>query len=500
MLRRISALLAARLRAQLGGELVPFAALLSQGALVAALCLMVRADLGPFGYALFVLAAAAALLALTLLGEFGALLGADPAAEWVRTLPARDWERRAAHVAAVLVLLTALTVGLALPAAVFAPASVDLGGRLLLVAAALGQALALGAALLVTQALLGERAQGALLLAQIGLVVLGATGLLRAPSLAPLLADLESGRAAWPAWTPWFVPAWYAGAAAPAPPGATLPPSWVLVLGTLAALALLVLLPPAAAKGGRRARTWMALLLAPARVLARKVWVQRRERASFELVYDALPLEREFVLRTYPMVGLPLAFLVAGTRGEGGEGLLDLLALLLFTPAVYLPVLLAHVPVTSSPGARWLLESAPTAPDDVAGGAIKALAVRFLLPLYLALGALAWFLADAGFALRLALPGGLLSLLALRVLYPRCVVGAPLSVAPEDVEVHHDWTGLLLGLALLLTVAALVTRRYVDTPAETAGLVLALVALEAGLSRRSTRAQRGTPAGPQAAG
>ena len=44
------------------------------------------------------------------------------------------------------------------------------------------------------------------------------------------------------------------------------------------------------------------------------------------------------------------------------------------------------------------------------------------------------------------------------------------------------------------------TRRYVDTPAETAGLVLALVALEAGLSRRSTRAQRGTPAGPQAAG
>ncbi len=40
--------------------------------------------------------------------------------------------------------------------------------------------------------------------------------------------------------------------------------------------------------------------------------MRKGERGTFDLVWDALPLEREFVLRTYPMFGIPLAFLVAG--------------------------------------------------------------------------------------------------------------------------------------------------------------------------------------------
>lgn len=481
MVRRVLALLSARLRSQLGGELVPFAALLSQGALVAGLCLVVRDELGPWGYALFALSAAAALVALTLLGEFGSLLVADPASEWSETLPARDWERRAAHGGAVLFLLASLTLGLLTPAALLAPSSMDLGMRLSLIVAGLGQALTLGAALLVVQVLLGERIQGLLLLLQTGLVVGAVSGLLMAPAVAPAILQLEAGELDGFSALGNFPPAWFAAAVSPGPVELTLPAAPWLVAGALLAIALLALLPPARRSRARHELPLLSRLLAPARGLASRFWVRPAERASFDLVIDALPLEREFIVRTYPMLGLPLAFLVAGTRGEGSEGIRDLLALLLFTPAVYLPILLAHVPVTSSPEARWLLETAPVSRADVERGAIKALAVRFLLPLYLVLGGLAWYLADGAFALKLALPGALLSMIALRILYSRCVVGLPLSTAPDEITVHHDWTGLLLGLAGGLTVLALVVQRIFTQPLQIAGLVGVLLGVEIAL-------------------
>lgn len=463
---------------------MPFAALLAQGALMAAVCLLVRGDLGVWSYAFFALATSAALVALTLLGEFGGMLRADEAEDWSSALPASALERRLGHGLAVLVLLGTLTLGVLLPAALLAPPALTLTARVWLVLAGLGQSLALGAGLLTFQVLLGERVEGLLVLLQTVLVVLAVGGLLRAPGLAPTLGAVEAGEAPWPAALSWLPPAWYATAVGAAPQSAALPPgSWVSA-GTLLALLLFVVLPPAPRSRGRRSGTLLSWLLHPAKLLASRTWVRAPERGPFDLVIDALPLERDFVVRTYPMVGIPLAFLVAGTRGEGGETLHDLLALLLFTPAVYLPVLLAHVPVTASPGARWLLETAPIEERDIAGGAIKALAVRFLLPLYLALGGLAWLLADASFTWRLALPGALVSLIALRLLYPRCVVGTPLSRAPGDIEVHHDWTGLLLGLAAALTVLALVAQRVLTTPLESLGLVLALLAVELILARK----------------
>ncbi len=484
MPRRVLALLDARLRSQLGGERVPFAALLAQGALMAAVCLLVRGDLGTWSYAFFALATSAALVALTLLGEFGGMLRADEAEDWSTALPATALERRLGHGLAVLVLLGTLTLGVLLPAALLAPPSLSLAARAWLVIAGLGQSLALGAGLLTFQVLLGERVEGLLVLLQTVLVVLAVGGLLRAPGLAPTLGAVEAGSAPWPTALGWLPPAWYATAVGSAPLGSSLPPgSWVAA-GTLLAFLLFVLLPPAPRSRGRRSGTLLAWLLQPTRLFASRVWVRPAERGSFDLVIDALPLERDFVVRTYPMVGIPLAFLVAGTRGEGGEALHDLLALLLFTPAVYLPVLLAHVPVTSSPGARWILETAPVEERDISGGAIKALAVRFLLPLYLALGGLAWLLTDGAFAWRLTLPGALVSLIALRVLYPRCVVGAPLSRAPAEIEVHHDWTGLLLGLAAALTVLALVAQRVLVTPVQSLGLVLGLLVLELILERK----------------
>jgi hypothetical protein len=444
---------------------------------------MVRSDLSPWGFSLFALGLSAGLVALTLLGEFGGLLRNDPAAAWSESLPATDLERRLAHSLAVLTLLAALSLGVLLPAALLAPTGMSLLERGLLLVAGVGQAVAIGATLLSIQVLFGERAEGLLVLVQTGLVVGAVTGLLNAPAMAPAVAALESGAESWPAALAWAPPAWYSTLVAPGPPSSNLPPPWLLGLVTLLGLALLAGLPPARVDRSRRSRTLLTRALRPLRSVATRLWVRREERGIFDLVYDALPLERDFVLRTYPMIGIPLAFLVVGADGAGGEGLQDLLALLLFTPAVYLPVLLAHVPVCSTPEARWLVESAPIPARAIEGGAIKALAVRFLFPLYTLLALLAAFFAGPLFALRLALPGALVTLISLRLLYPRCALAAPLSTAADQIEVRHDWTGFLLTLAVVLTLVAVCAQRLVTDVPRTGLLIAVLVAIEVAMSR-----------------
>jgi len=504
VLERIRAIASARLRAHLGGELIPAAALLAQGSLVGTLALMVRSELASWGFALFTLSFGAGLVSMTLLGEFGSLLRRDPAAAWSEALPATPFERRAAHALAVLVLLIALSVGALLPAVLLAPAEATLLQRALLLGASAAQALALGSLLLAVQALFGERVEGLLVLLQTLLVVAAVTGLLYAPALVPTVAALESGELSAAGGLALFPPTWYASLVADAPSSVDgVGAAWLLA-ATAVALVVLLVLPPAREGRGRRTRTLLARALAPLRALASRFWVRKEERAAFDLVYDALPLERDFVLRTYPMIGIPLAFLVVGAQGERGQGLEDLLALLLFTPAVYLPVLLAHVPVTASPEARWLLDGSPLARGAIEAGAIKALAVRFLAPLYLALVLLALVFAGPLFTLRLALPGALVSLISLRLLYPRCTLDLPLSTAADEIEVHHDWTGFLLTLAVVLTLLAIAAQRLVTglggSAALVAGLFLVELVLErVGLRRPAAGAAPGAGAGPREA-
>ena len=486
--RRVLAILSARLRAHMGGELIPFAALLAQGSLVGALTFMVRDQLPPWGFALFILFASGGLVLLTLLGEFGSLLRTDPAAAWSEALPASAMEQRLGRALAVLVLLALLSFSVLLPAVLLAPPALGWDARALLLLAGVGQAIALGSTLLVLQSLFGDRIESALLLLQTVLVVGAVTGLLNAPGLAPGMRAIELGEAPWPDLLSFAPPTWYASLVASAPASAGAPHPAYLLAGTLVALALLALLPPGRERGASRDAGLVQLALRPLRALATRTWVTRDERGVFDLVYDALPRERDFVLRTYPMIGIPLAFLVAGADGADGEGLRDLLALLLFTPAVYLPVLLAHVPVTSSPEARWLLETAPIGPMTIESGAVKALAVRFILPLYLVLAGLAAFFAGPFFALRLAVPGLLVTLVALRLLYPRCVLGLPLSTAADRIEVRHDWTGFLLTLAVVLTLLAITAQRLVTDLPRAAGLVAGLLLVSWVLERGSRRA------------
>jgi hypothetical protein len=432
------------------------------GTISAVMCGLVRQELPPFAYALFALSISAALIALPLLGEFGALLRADPAREWVETLPVTKFELRAARTLLLFSLMAVLALAALLPAALLAPTEMGALARAGLVAAGLGQALFLAALLLAAQSALGERAEALLVILQTLLVAGILIGLVTGLRLIPRLALIDSPAKLSVAMGA-YPPAWFAAQVTADARGTSAGWSTAAWIAALAALAILSFAPLPPVPKSRKSGGWLAFLLAPARALATRVWVRTSERASFDLVYDALPLEREFVLRTYPMFGIPLAFLVAGARGESGAGHDGLLAVLLFTPATYLPVLLAHVPATSSFRARWLLETAPVSAAAIASGALKAVAARFLLPLYVLLFGLTWAEVDLAFALRLALPGACLSLLVMRKLYPMCVGDLPLSVAPDEIEAKMDWTGTLLTLALGLTVAAVLAYKYITS-------------------------------------
>lgn len=471
---RVLTVFRAGFAAQWGAGVWPAAPIVSHGTVAAVLCGLASGSLPPFGYALFALCVSGALVALPFLGDFGALLRSDPAAEWVETLPVSRFELRLARTLLILFSVGVLSLAALLPAAWFAPDDAGWSGKALLVLAGLAQGLAIVAFLVALQSALGDRAEGLLVLAQtllftgiaLGLVV----GLRWVPRIAHLAApgDASSSLALLP-------PAWFASWLAPA----ALVPLWpwrlLPAIAVLASLAVLALCPLPRGVRARSTGGWLSTLLAPLRALATRVWLAPGERASFDLVFDALPLEREFVLRTYPMIGIPLAFLIAGSSADPGASREGLLAVLLFTPAAYLPILLVHVPASASHEARWLLDTAPVPRAAQEGGAIKAVALRFLVPLYAALFVLAWSQAGLAFAVRLALPAAILSTILLRQLYPMFVKEPPLSVAPDAIEAKVDWAGVLAGLGIGATLLAILAARFVTSLA--AGLALAALLL-----------------------
>ncbi|MFN0242533.1 MAG: hypothetical protein ACKVWV_06540 [Planctomycetota bacterium] len=479
MWHRVAIVFRTGLEAHWGRGLWPVAPLITHGSITALLCGMVSSELAPFSYALFALSLCAGLLALPLLGDFGALLRSDPAAEWIEALPVSALELRIARTLSILLLIGVLSAAALLPAVVFAPAGTPVVG---LFVAGLGQALFVTAAILTAQSVLGRRAETALVAFQTVLVagvVVGALIGLR--SVSALARIAEPGTLG--GWVSFYPPAWFATPFASVPDGfASLAPA----LGaTLAAAAALAFIPLPPATRARRTGGALSFVLEPARSLAARIWVRRGERATFHLVFEALPLEREFVLRTYPMLGIPLALLGVGVGDSSGNDREALIALLMFTPAIYLPILLVHVPATASAGARWLLDSAPLPREALDEGAIKAVAVRFLLPLYALLAIVAASFAGPSFVVRLALPAFLVSVALTRILYAVCVKEPPLSTAPDEVEFKLDWAGILMTLAIAMTILSLVAYKFVTTV--TAGLVVSacLLIAELALARRA---------------
>jgi hypothetical protein len=477
MFRRILILLRSRLAAYAGPERAPIAALLLPALASAVMCGLVRSDLPPFAYGLVALTLSGALVAIPLLGELARLLVADEAGEWVRTLPVTERELRVARTLHLVLALFTLALGSLLPAAVLAPSGTGLGGRALLVAGGLEQALALAALLLLIQAVLRGRAQPLLVGVQtvlfVGVIVGSALGTRAVPALRGVTSAEGSQLV--------FLPqAWFAAPLMESPP-----PLW-LAIGPLVAFAaalLLVLLPEPPADAVVRREPLFARLLAPARALARSVWVRREERATFELAFDGLPRERSFVLRAYPLVAVPLSFLVLGVRDGRPESGVGLYALLCFTTAAYLPLVAAHVPASDSADARWILDTAPVPRSALDGGALKALAVRVVLPLYALLALLCWSYGGPYLALRLALPGALVAVLVLRLTWSRCVSDLVLSVDPDELAVDLDWMGLLGAVGLGLTLFAVWVAMKVHDPLSALLLAGVLLAIELVLDR-----------------
>jgi hypothetical protein len=470
---RVLALFRAGLAQHWAGGAIPLGPLLVHGSLGALAALLVRDVLPPSTYALALLSLSAALLTLPLLGDLAPLLRADPSQEWLEAQPVTRRELRLARSLVAATVVLTLAAASLVPAAALAPPAMAWDARLVLLGSGLLQALVVAAALLAVFSLLGGRAESALVLLQTLLFALVAAGALIGLRHVPELAKLPRD-AAWPAWYP---PAWFASVlrgelAAAASAGA-------LALGLLFAA-------PSAPAPQASGRSALGTLLGPLLRVAARTWVRREERATFELVARALPLERDVVLRTYPLVGIALAFLFAGARGEGA-GRDALLALLLFMPPVWLPVLLVQVPGSASHGARWILDGSPLDEGALHAGARKALVVRFLVPLYVALGVLAAWSAGAHFALCVTPPAFLTAVLLSRQLYANCVHDLPLSRAPDDLLVELDWTGTMLGIGLLQAVLAVLAWKFLGSW-QLALLVSAiLVGIELGASRAAPK-------------
>lgn len=478
MLRRTWFLARARF-AMAGRSGWPIPALLFHAVLGSLLALLVRDALPAFPFALLALSVGMLLLALPILSDLGAILRHDEAQEWAGALPVRAGELMLARTVHLVVLLAGLVGAWFTPWAFLAPGEMGLGARLALPLLGFALALSTATVLIWVQQLLLGRFQSGFVLFETALVVLIVIALVQLLGNLPELAELDPDEP----WSTWFPPAWFArplvagGWSALLPMGAA-----ILCLGAL-------LRVPVSAASPTRRRDWIERILEPLRRLGTRAWVRPEERGAFDLVYSALPREREVALRTYPMLGIPLAFLwisasSADAVDRSWSG--DVLTLLLFTVAVYLPLLLVHVPLSESHQAAWLLRTAPCAENAIVEGAIKALFVRWLVPLYLGLLALGWFLAEGALLARLWLPAVLLALLLLRVLYRRCVHDLPLSRMPEELSGNVDWAGTVAGLAVGMTVLAVVANRFLTWEMGTAAAAV-LVLVELACERRQHR-------------
>ena len=490
-MNRVLALIRAQLSGEVLGERTPVAALAMQVVVATLLCLLVRSEVGAYGYVIVALSIPLALTAVPLLGELAPLLRADPAAEWVGAQPVSSRDLRLARVGTLLAIVGMLTLAALVPAALLAPAELGVEGRVLLVAAGLIQSWCLAAALLALQVVLarlpGRGGESFLVLLQTAVFLCVLVGTLAGLQSLPVLESLKGGEAGLLV----YPPAWFASFAAPAgwgTPG--------LIAAGLIAFSLLVfaLAPFPPAPRAQSTHSVLSTVLAPFRRLAELVWVNKDERAPFAFVYDALPAEREFVLRTYPLVAAPLLFLALGAdpttvQGEG------LFALLLFAPAAYLPFVLMHVPTTATPAARWIVDTAPLDELTENHGAMKAVAVRLMLPLYLGIGALVMATASVDLGLRLWPIAVAVGLITLRILVARGMA-RPLSTPANDLMTtwNDGIGGTLMALAVLMTLIAVAAWQKIPSPAIGWALLAAVIAFELALSKqRKPRAGTATP-------
>ena len=124
---RVLSVFRAGFAAHWGSGAWPAAPIVTHGTVAAVLCGLASGSLPPFAYGLFAFSLSASLIALPLLGDFGPLLRADPAAEWIEAQPVTRGELRLSRTLLVHFAVGVLSLAALLPAAFFAPDSVALG-------------------------------------------------------------------------------------------------------------------------------------------------------------------------------------------------------------------------------------------------------------------------------------------------------------------------------------------------------------------------------------
>ncbi|MFT5199835.1 MAG: hypothetical protein ACI87O_002509 [Planctomycetota bacterium] len=484
MTRRIWSLAKARLQGEWygeGGGSLPIAPLLFQGMISSALIFVVRGDLDPHGHAVFAFTLLMALSLLSLLGELAPLLAQDPAEEWVAGLPVKPRDIRLSKILVCGMIVAIMSFSVSVPAALLAPGDVSWLWRLSLVGLGVVFAGCLTATGLLLHAFCQGPRSGLLVLLQAMLFVGMFVGFATALGQASRLTGWNETGGVW-----LFLPStWFA---APLAPNALGPASYLLIGFVLLCAGILhwAPFPPSASAHGTR--SLLGIILSPLRSLARVIWVQPKERPIFDWIFEGLPAEKDFALRTYPLMAIPLAFLFLGADPSTVQGQ-GLIAILCFAPLTYLPILLLFVPTTSHPEARTLLDASPLHPQDEAEGARKAVAIRIVLPLYLGLTVLISWLSGLELALQLVPPAAGFTVLLMRSLWGHYVERPPLSTPASDLGGvwRDDLTGGMFFLAIVSVGLALLTWRYV--PGAMGGIVLAVVlmAIELALSRRAAR-------------
>lgn len=187
-------------------------------------------------------------------------------------------------------------------------------------------------------------------------------------------------------------PAWFAALAAWEPSALTLlgAASPLLALAALARLSMRYASHLRSHASTRRPSERETRRMSPIARLFRRVFVRDDEQAAFEFSWLLMARERPFRLRTYPLIGFPLALLVLALASGSSHDRLLWLFLLMYAPILYFPAIVSLLPYTSNPDAAWIIRSAPIpGRHAVVLGAEKAFLLRFVAPLYAVVAAFA---------------------------------------------------------------------------------------------------------------
>lgn len=345
---------------------------------------------------------------------------------------------RALHAAFALLLVTA---GMALPPAILLAFLVGdpLQVPLYVACACLCSALAAGALGLCARVLDAWAGpdRTALAMGTLKAALYGGGLVLFARSLPALDADADAlpiGRAALALAPPYHAAKWLAAPLAEAWRPLALVGAGV---GLWLAAALVRDAGEGRATGKRRAGPLLALL--------RRITPPGPSRGIAEFTAIGIWRSPGYRARVLPLLGIPAAmvFLVVG-GGVAADP--RLVAVLLQTPAMYLPFLAAFLPRADQPGAAWLFAHAPGLDAaTVRDAAWRALVSHVVAPVGIALAvAVAWLAPGAAFSgVAASLFASALAVLAARAAVAR-LAAPPFTVATEG-EAGPDLGALMVG-------------------------------------------------------